>query len=500
MTISGVGLRSGGMIQSILTMRNQLDDLQRQLGTGQKSVDYAGLGVSRGLTVGLRSHLSAISGYTNTINNVGVRLSLAQTSLSRIADIASETKSATTAVSGAGSTLTQQTAQSGLAEMLGLLNTQSGDRYIYSGLATDTPAVDTLDHILNGNGSQAGLKQVISERNQADLGADGQGRLVISSPTATSVSVAEDAAPSVFGFKLSSVSTSIGTATVSQPSGTPPSASIDLGATNPNPGDKVAFTFNLPDGTSESVTLTATASANPGPNEFTIGANSTQTASNLNAALTGSVKTLAATSLAAASAVAASNDFFNTDATHPPMRVAGTSPFYAATSLTAGTPANTVSWYTGENGTQPARSTATAQVDQSINVSYGMRANEEGIRWVVQNVATLAAMDPSATDPDATARNAALNDRIRQNLDVPPGTQKVQDIESELANVQQTLAAATDRHQQTTSSLSDLLQNISGVDNNEVAAQILAMQTNLQASLQTTAMLYQTSILNYLPT
>ena len=32
----------------------------------------------------------------------------------------------------------------------------------------------------------------------------------------------------------------------------------------------------------------------------------------------------------------------------------------------------------------------------------------------------------------------------------------------------------------------------------EVAAQILALQTSLQASLQTTAMLLQTSILKYL--
>jgi enoyl-CoA hydratase/carnithine racemase len=38
------------------------------------------------------------------------------------------------------------------------------------------------------------LKQLIAERNQADLGASGLGRLVLSSPTPTSVSVAEDVA------------------------------------------------------------------------------------------------------------------------------------------------------------------------------------------------------------------------------------------------------------------------------------------------------------------
>ena len=40
---------------------------------------------------------------------------------------------------------------------------------------------------MNGDGARAGLKQIIAERKQADLGADGLGRLVISAPTTTSV-------------------------------------------------------------------------------------------------------------------------------------------------------------------------------------------------------------------------------------------------------------------------------------------------------------------------
>ena len=55
-------------------MRNQLVDLQRQLGTGKKSDSYAGLGLDRSLTVGLRAHLSSIAGYQQTITQVGVRL------------------------------------------------------------------------------------------------------------------------------------------------------------------------------------------------------------------------------------------------------------------------------------------------------------------------------------------------------------------------------------------------------------------------------------------
>ena len=57
---------------------------------------------------------------------------------------------------------------------------------------------------------------------------------------------------------------------------------------------------------------------------------------------------------------------------------------------------------------------------------------------------------------------------------------------------------AKERQQQRKMTLEDLLQGIEQAPQEEVAAQILALQTRLQASLQTTAMLYQLSIVNYL--
>ena len=59
MNVTGVGARSSLVVQSLGDMRTQLGDLQRQLGTGKKSTTYAGLGIDRGLAVGLRSRLSA---------------------------------------------------------------------------------------------------------------------------------------------------------------------------------------------------------------------------------------------------------------------------------------------------------------------------------------------------------------------------------------------------------------------------------------------------------
>ena len=84
-----------------------------------------------------------------------------------------------------------------------------------------------------------------------------------------------------------------------------------------------------------------------------------------------------------------------------------------------------MSWYTGEDGTDAARGTATARVDPSISVSYGARANEQGLRSIVQNLATLAAVSFAPNDPNAAAQSAALSQRVGTNLDAPAGNQTI---------------------------------------------------------------------------
>ena len=496
MTVAGVSVRSSLIARSLVNMRSQLTDLQRQLATGKKSDTYAGLGLQRGLSVSLRSQLSQISDYVDTITSVGVRIDLAQTVFSRISDVGLEIKAAANQMGTTnGHANSKITAQSAVGEILGLLNTRAGDRYIFSGMAADQPAVESTDHIMNGDGARAGLTQIVNERNQADLGAGQNGRLVITNPTATSVQVAEDLPGSIFGFKLDSISSNVTGATLTGPAGAPPAMSIDLAAI-PNAGETVSLVFDLPDGTTETLTLTATTSTTPGPLEFEIGGDPIATRVNLQAKIDSAVGTLARTALAAASALMASAEFFTMDAANPPQRVDG--PPATATGLVAGTSANTVFWYTGEAGPQSARSTATARIDQSIALDYGLRANEEGIRWQLQNIAALATISMSPTDPNSAARGAALADRLRPALDTPPGTQSIEDIQSELATVQASMLSAKQRHRLVDATLSDMLQSIEGISNEEVGAQILALQTSLQASLQTTSILYQTSILDYL--
>jgi flagellin-like hook-associated protein FlgL len=498
MAIAGVGMGSAlaaQNVQSLIKTQNQLDQLSQQLSTGQKSQDYAGLGSQAGLTVGLDAQLSALNGYGNAIALAGTNISVAQNALTQIGSLQSNVLSAINQPSAFtldnnGQTTAQSGATAQLDGILAALNSQAGGGYLFSGSAVNQPAVASTDEILNGNGAQAGFKQVIAERYQADLGT-GLGRLVIPPAAGTTVSISDDVATSPFGFKLAGITSNLTGATVI---GAPPSMSVNLGS-NPNAGDSIQFNLTLPDGSSQTITLQATIASPPGANQFTIGANATATAGNLQAALTTAVGNLAQTALPAASAIAAANNFFNSN---PPQRVQGP-PFGSATALVNGTAANTVMWYTGESGATPARSTALAQVGPSTTVAYGARANEPALSNIVANVAVLAATSYSPGNPNAAASYAALTQKVAANLNSPSGTQTLSDIQSALANAQTTMNNAKSVNQQTQNTLTDMLQQIEGVSTDQVGAQILTLQTNLRASMEVTGMLSQLSLVNFLP-
>ena len=720
MSITGPGSITATNLLAQNNMSNQLNTLSEELGTGQAASTYSGLQSQAGVAVQLAGQLAAIGGYTSTATSVGTTLTLAQSVLTQLGNSGSAVEqsllqSPAFSLDNTGQTMAQESAAGQLDQILAALNTQNGNNYMFSGSAVDQASVASASTILNGNGAQAGLEQVIAERLQADQGADVPplGRLVIPPAAGSTVSISEDVAGSPFGFKLAAVNSSL-TGAVVTPSGPPTSYSVNLAASNPNPGDSIAFSLNLPDGTSQTITLQATAAATPGANQFTIGSTPAATAANLQAALTTAVGNLAQTALPAASAIAAANNFFsgetqvtgtnnvnasltsgtpstqstaaltatgfsqlqngdtltftlggtsftatyvtgapvgdqftslgqlqtllNTafngqavatlpatgpdagglvltsdnltenlstggvnhiaspgtdfaatnanitpgseltigDGTHsatfyyvagnasaangtfsdlasliaavnspassvqatisasnngggieltnpnssitvggtigtllgfapgpvddnvsPPLRVAGP-PFDTATALVAGTAANTVFWYTGENGATPALQTATAQVGPSMTIAYGMRATEPAITSLVANVAVLAATTYSASNPNAQASYQDLSQSVLANLNGQSGTQSISDIEADIANAQTTVKNATTLNTQAQSTLQDMLQGFEGVNQDQIGEQILNLQNTLSASMSVTARLAQLSLVNYL--
>ena len=494
MSITGPGSITAANLLAQNNMFNQLNTLSQELGTGQAASTYSGLQSQAGLALQLSAQLSAIDGYSNTTTTVGTTLSIAQSVLSQIGSLGSSLQQTITqqgafSLDGNGQTATQATAANSLDQLLSLLNTQVGDNYLFSGSAVDQPSVASSSEILNGTGTQAGLEQMIAQRLQADQGASGLGRLTVAAAGAN-LSISQDGSP--FGFQLAGVTSSLSGATVTGPSGVPPSIAVALGA-NPNAGDSIAFDLTLPDGSSQTVVLQATAASPPAANQFTIGATPAATAANLQTALNTALGNLAQTALPAASAVAAAQNFFS----EPPQRVAGP-PYDTAMSLVNGTPTNTVFWYTGENGATPALQTATAQVGPEMTIAYGMRANEPAISSLLANVAALAATSYSASDPNAQASYQALCQSVQASLSGQPGTQSVDDIEADIANAQVTLNNASTMNTQTQTTLQDMLQGIEGINQNQIGEDILTLQNNLSASMSVTARLAQMSLVNYL--
>ena len=969
MSITGPGSITAANLLAQNNMSTQLNTLAAELGSGQAATTYSGLQSQAGLAVQLSAQLAAIGGYSSTATTVGTTLTLAQSVLTQLGNSSSAVQQSLLqnpafSLDNTGQTTAQKSAASQLDQIIAALNTQAGDNYMFSGSALNQPSVASASTILNGNGAQAGLTQVIAQRLQADLG-NGLGRLVIPASAGAVLSIGEDVAGSPFGFKIAGVNSSLTGANVTGPSAPPATYSINLGPTNPNPGDSIQFNLTLPDGSSQSIALQAVAngtaqvnssysvaaavggtganpivpstqstvevdatalgqlqqgdtlvytlgahtvtatfgtadttssntfsdaagliavlnsgagssgnfgtaaaaltdgsggvtlysndvtndfaiggtgissghilapatdayatahtlgsaltltdgdghsssfyyvagnasaanntfttaadltaaintsnvgtgstgdiSANnavgggldlssapkksitvggaigsalgfsttpykgssntqPGANQFMIGANTTATAANLQAALTAAVTNLAQTALPAASAMAAANNFFDgetqltspntvaaalgtagitastqstnditaaalnqlttlapadygdtfvfqlgnnppvtatfgsalnlgtntfntaadlinvlnnggsgnfagqavattdgsggvlltsndvvnnfaaaggtaitsgdvsganvtntnlslgsaltvsdgshnstlywvannasaangtfntaanltsalNDAATPtriqingaaagagsaylslsnfngpitvggaigaalgfpsgavdnnvntPLRVAGP-PYNTATALVAGTAANTVFWYTGENGATSARQTATAQVGPSLTVSYGMRANEQAITTLVANVAVLAATTYSASDPNAQSSYQALTQDVTANLSGQKGTQQISDIEADLANAQTTVQNATDNNTQTQTTLQGMLQGFEGVNQTQIGELILTLQNNLSASMLVTARLAQLSLVNFL--
>src|ERR1700677_2057785 len=192
MAINSIGSSTSLLGQSIANIKNQLNTLQVQLATGEKSTTYSGMGTGEGFAIAARAQLANITGYQNPITNVGTTISAANTALQALVtsggDVATAANSGSQTLNSTGQTTGQTTAVSELSSMLSVLNTQAGNGYIFSGSATNTPSVATADEILNGNGAQAGLTQVISERQQADLGPNDNGRLTVTCPTTTSAS------------------------------------------------------------------------------------------------------------------------------------------------------------------------------------------------------------------------------------------------------------------------------------------------------------------------
>ncbi len=484
-------------IANITAMKGRYDKLQTQLSSGEKAATLAEMGSDRYFDLALRQRMARMDGYQQSISTVNLRLEVLDSVMSRIDTIESDARAAALSGGGGTSGLNFQTAptlaMSRFDEVLTLLNTDVAGRYMFGGNKTDSKPVSTPSDIMNGVGARAGFKQVAAERKLADLGTDHLGRLGVTRVTDT-VTLAEE--NTVFGMKLSGISTTSANIAVTPPGGSPQSLTVQFGATLPTAGDKVQVNLTMPDGTEEQIILVAT-TGTPGEGEFQIGADADLTAASFETSLTNSLKGLAETRMVSASAFAAAENFFNGQG-QPVLRVDGP-PYDTATGTIAGTSANTMFWYTGEDSADP-RNTVTARVGEGTTVGYGVQANEMGFTNLIQTLAAIAVQDFPDSDPTSELRYSSMMERNATRLadtkDNNPGSLAA--ITVELGLAQSTTGAISERHTTHSAQLNNMLQDIEVAPTEQIAMEILALKTRLEASYQTTALLSQLSLVNYI--
>jgi len=486
----------------LTTTRQQLDDLQRQLSTGKKSETYGKLGAGRITALDMRAKLSEVSSYRETIIGFQNRAKQLDLNLSYLGKISDDVRSASILpqynIDSSGQTPIQKVMRTRLDEAVDLLNTQINGEYLFSGRTTDRRPVVDVGTMLNGDSAgRAGVKQLIAERKAADYGTAPNVGRVIQGGAGTTATLTEDGAHP-FGFKLTAASATGAGITAALTAGPPANIAFNVAA-NPAAGNEVRFELTMPDGSKQAIALAARAAPSSSVADaggFEIGVTPAATAANLRASIAAVMNREATTTLPAASALAASKAFFAGSTNAPPLRVSG--PPATATALVAGTAANTVIWYQGDDTSGSPRLTKQAKIDNGITIGIGVQANEEGIQRVMSNLAAFVSETYNASNPDDQGRFNAMSERIRADLGQQTGVQRVQDIQVEIALTTNQMKLADDRHKVKINFVETIIADVEDANQEETAAKLLSLQTKMQAAYQTTAIISRLNLTDYL--
>jgi flagellar hook-associated protein 3 FlgL len=486
---------------TFVQMRRQMDDLQRQMATGQKADTYGGLGLERRTALDARGKIASLEGYESTIQSGQLRVSVMSKGAERLSQIALQTRSDIVVpqfdLGADGRTTAQRNAESRFREVVDLLNSDVDGRYLFSGRSTTTEPVEAFDVILNGGSGRAGLKQILTERRSANLGADSLGRTTIATNAGLQrIDLTKNNAIP-FGFSVTAMTHNLtGSATpVALTSGTSTGFRFTLGA-QPNAGEKLNITLTMPNGAAQSFSLTARAATDaPAPDTFEIGASATNTFTNIDAALRAKVAELAAGPLASYAVQAAAANFFASSISSPPQRVPA--PADSATTLVVGTATDTVFWYKGEDDGSPDRNTALLRVDKTQTVAIGSRANEPALANLLAQLGILLSGSFTNTVADQKRYNT-LNTDVLAGLDQTNTTQSLQTMTVEIGTATALMNDTRTRHVAMRTVLTDTIGDVENASMEEVAASLLALQTRMQASYQTTSILSRLNLGNFL--
>jgi len=411
----------------ISNMQSRMADLQLQLGTGEKSSTLAGMGRDLPLSLSVRSRLARIEGYSANIDMVNLRLSFLNNTVNRFEALEAEARtSAAQGQYGTGNinlATVPDLSKARLDEIVTLLNSEVAGRYLFGGSKTDAQPVASVSALLDGQSGRAGFKTVAAERQVADLGIDGRGRLETERTDAT-VRLSEDGVHP-FGMKVSTVSNPPGVSVGQPHPGAAPLGKQVTVTFEESPqitaGSAITIGLVLPDGTETQISLSAVNAGDAaGPDTFSIGGSADETAESFNQALRSKLLEVGSSTLKAASTFAAAENFFNS-AGEPVLRVNDDPSLAEATSLRLATPSDTVMWYGGETASVAAEGLGRLEILQdSGNVVLSEKAppsDNHGFRLVsavAESAAIAAPLTAGATPLDGAAISFTFADDVSE--------------------------------------------------------------------------------------
>lgn len=513
MAVDSITTSRSYLTQQLTSLNKALTEKTTQLATGKVAQTYGGVGDNRLIDLELTQKVSRISSYQETITQVNLHIESLNVTLERLESLRIDSKAALDLndfeLQTDGQTRTQATAEILLHEAVSLLNTEVAGYYLYGGTDAFSNPVAGVADILNGANGLDGLKTVSDEYIAANLGADSRGRLTIDPlvtnyagavPTDSTLTISEDGTHD-FGFDIASVTNSLTNVAVVGPAGTGTDPdTFDVTFTGqPGLGETLSLEFTLPPTHTQTYTLELTAASdNSVAGTFAIGADLEETATNLRNEIVAAIEEQAQTTLKAAAAEWAADEYFDTFAGNDTLRIDGP-PFETATAQASGA-ATTMSWYTGENtATTNARLDKNALVDDNLQVSYGARANESGIADVVKALASFVAADFSGGSSIDEQYYTALTENLRAVLEPNSADQSgIVDITTEVSIAYRTVQQTDERHIQMRSSYLQTIGEIEGVDNELLAAEIIQLQTNIEASYRASSIVFNLSLADFL--
>ncbi|MCZ8259990.1 MAG: flagellin [Beijerinckiaceae bacterium] len=499
---AGGTLKSKQNARLLLSMRYQLDDLQRQIASGKKSQTFGGLGDMRVSSLTFRNQTGITDGYSSVIDITSIRLKIMDQSTNELRTLVEKARGVMLETRGTGGypeiTAAVKQVQAQFEQMVTSLNNQHEGLYLYSGRTRDVRPVVDPNTIMWGDGTNAGLRQVIDERRQADLGVTGLGRMT-TNLVGSNVTLAEDAVGNPFGIKLvaGSVGGAMSNVTVTGPAGAPPQLDVNFTGL-PLTGERISFTVQLPDGKTVNLGFAVDQAGTADDTVFSVGVSPAATAANLQAAINARLTAIGQGELRAASGLVAARQFFAGSVNNPPQRVAGP-PFNTATAYAPVGTRPTVIWYRGDDDTLvAARDTQKAEVDGGTTINFGARANETALRESMVALGMFLADDYPPGFASTQDRFDAASARAIQVFGSTGGPNAILEINGDFGRASSQVKDAETRHEDRKVFLSSLLSEIENANKEEAILQLTSLQTTLEASYSVTSRLSQLSLVNYL--